>query len=162
MKPGFLLLLFLLLPTFASADVDAETCRPFYEALAGVPHESIFQRDGMYNSRYFETGATGCFLVMNTSEDRLGGQPMPDLTGEPGTPMYESGWRVNLKYVADGPGTSVVGLEKDVALCLVMTRHPRYINDDGQIVPTAFINVRVECLNGAKGENYQLMLNVAE
>lgn len=153
-----LLTLALLLPTVSFAKVDGATCQPFYLALQQLPHESIFQRDGFFNSQLFETSAYGCFLVMNTSESRLAGQSLPDLSGRPDSAFYEAGWRSNPKYLADGPGTGVVGLEKDDILCLVYTEQPAYLDDAGQIIQSRFIKVRVECLDGAHSEKPPMVL----
>ena len=152
------ILLVLLFPSLAFAQVTAETCQPFYQALESVPHESIFQREGFFNSRWFETTATGCFLVLNTNQTLLGKQTLPDLSGAPGSPFYNDDWRINPVYAADGPGTQVVGLEKGQDLCLVMTEQPSYIDDDGEIIKNIFIKVRVECLKGKQGKQYELML----
>ncbi len=152
---GFCLLL---IPVIAFAEVTGETCKPFYHELEQVPHESIFQREGIYNSRQFETSATGCFLVMNTSRERLAGQRIPNFSAGPGTRLYEAGWRVNQKYAADGPGTMVTGLEKDEVLCLVYEDQPTYLNDDGNIAGGEFLKVRVECMEGAQGRRHKMIL----
>ncbi len=148
----------LLLPTASFAEVDGATCQPFYLALQQLPHESIFQRDGFFNSQLFETSAYGCFLVMITSESRLAGRSLPDLSGRPDSAFFEAGWRSNPKYLADGPGSGVVGLEKDDSLCLVYTEQPAFLDDAGQVVQTRFIRVRVECLDGARSEKPPLVL----
>ena len=41
---------------------------------------------------------------MVTSEARLAGQPLPDLSAAPGTPLHRQGWRPEPAYLADGPG----------------------------------------------------------
>ena len=153
-----LLTIALLLPTVSLAKVDGTTCEPFYTALEQIHHESIFQRDGFFNSQLFETSAYGCFLVMNTSESRLAGQSLPDLSGRPDSAFYKAGWRSNPKYLADGPGTGVVGLEKVDILCLVYTEQPAYLDDAGDIIQSRFIKVRVECLDGALSEKPPMVL----
>lgn len=155
-----LLLVFLLsvLPITAFATINGETCKPFYDVLKEPPHESIFQREGAYNSRFFETTAVGCFLVMNTSEALLAGTRLPDLSGRPGSVFYNAGWRSNPKYLADGPGTGVVGLEKGEALCLVFYEQPAHLDDKGQVVQSEFIKVRVECMEGRQGKSPKIIL----
>lgn len=151
-------MLAMLLPATAVAGVTPETCAPFYQALQQVPHESIFQQDGLYPSQRFATGVTGCLVVMVTGEARLGTRDFPALTAGPGTPLYRAGWRSNPKYQADGPGSSVVGLEKDGALCLVSIARPAYVDDAGRIVQHAHVNARVECLEGGQGRCPQEMM----
>ena len=150
--------LLLLITSTVHAGVTAATCQPFYDALEQVPHESIFQREGMFNSRFFETSATGCFLVMNTTAARLGEQKLPDLSARPGTPLHAAGWRANQNYTADGPGTAVIGLEKEEALCIVYSDQPSYRNDDGKIARGIFIKVQVECMEGVRGNSPKMIL----
>jgi hypothetical protein len=162
MKKVFLFVFFVMTPTWSLAKVDSETCAPFYQALASIPHESIFQRDGLYNSRWFEVGVSGCFLIMNSSESRLGGQALPDLSGEPGTPLYKKGWRINPTYSADGPGAAVTGLERDDALCLIYSEQPTYINDDGRMAKDVFIKIRVECTERLRDGEPRFILREAK
>jgi hypothetical protein len=151
-------LLSLPLAAAAPAEVGLEACAPFYQALDAVPHESIFQRGGPYTSTWFGIGAIGCTVVMVTSEKRLGERQLPDLTAAPGTPLHQTGWRINRKYIADGPGSGVVGVEKDDLLCLVYTEQPAWIDDAGRHLQSKQITVTVECMagEGAKGPRYQL------
>ena len=65
---NLLLMLALLLPTAALAGVTPDTCAPFYQTLQQVPHESIFQQNGLYASQRFEAGVTGCIVVMVTGK----------------------------------------------------------------------------------------------
>lgn len=154
--------LVLILPIAAGAVVDKDTCKPFYQALSAVPHESIFQRAGFFNSQYFGTTAKGCFVVMNTDDDRLGNQNLPDLSAAPGTSFHNAGWRANPKYSADGAGSGVTGLEKDDALCMVYYERPSYHNDDGTFVEDFHIKFKVECLEGAAGKSPRMILKEAK
>ena len=148
----------ILLPSFSVARVTGEACKPFYHELEAVPHESIFQRDGFYTSEYYQGAAVGCFLVMVTSKARLAGQTMPLLDGSPGSLLHDAGWRSNPKYLADGPGTGVVGLEDNGTLCLVYTNQPAYVDHSGQIIQSEHIKVRVECMDGANSEEGRIVL----
>ena len=148
----FLLLLALLLPTAALATVTPQTCAPFYQALNEVPHESIFQQDGLFASQGFEVGLVGCLVVMVTDDARLAGQALPEFSAEPGTPLHQAGWRSDTKYMADAPGTGVVGLQKDGVLCLVYTEQPAALDDTGKLVQGGTVHSRVECLDVVQGE----------
>ncbi len=152
------ILLSLLLATPTPAEVGLEACEPFFQALNAVPHESIFQRSGPYTSAWFEAGAIGCTVVMVTSEQRLGDRKLPDLTAAPGTPLHQAGWRINQKYIADGPGTGVMGVEKDGILCLVYTDQPAWIDDTGRFMQSEQITIKVQCMAGeqARGPRYEL------
>jgi len=123
-------------------------CDTFVQALESVPHESLFQRSGPFNSTWFKTGAFGCEMVMITSEQRLAGQPLPDLSAASGTFLYRQGWRIQPALVADGPGTGVVGMTKDQTLCLVYTEQPAWIDENGRHQQSDEIRIRVECMAG--------------
>jgi len=148
----------MLLPSLSLAKVTGAACQPFFESLDTVPHESIFQRDGNYPSEYFQTSAEGCFLVMVTSRTMLGGHVLPALDGSPGSALYDAGWRSNPKYLVDGPGTGVVGLENRETLCLVYTSQPSYVDDNGQVVQAEHISIRVECMDGVNSEREKMIL----
>jgi hypothetical protein len=154
-KAALNLMFGLCLAPAVQAGEDAEMCQPFYDALNSVPHESIYQDDGecAYTSTWFEACAKGCLVVMNTSVDRLDGQTLPDMSGEPDTPVHKAGWRINPKYIADGPGTGVVGLEKNDALCFVYTEQPAQVGESGGVTQSRYITVRIECMEGAQGKS---------
>lgn len=135
----------------ASAGVTHETCAQFYNALEQVPHESIFQHDGMFASQYLEVGVNGCVVVMITNDERLNGHTLPDFSAESGDSLAQSGWRNEPKYAADGPGTGFWGLEKDNVLCLFYMNQPASFNESGEIVQSSYVNARVECLDLVQG-----------
>ncbi len=144
----FFLFSCLLLTTPLFAEPAERACDTFVQALEPLPHESLFQRSGPFNSTWFKTGAFGCEMVMVTSEQRLAGQPLPDLTAAPGTLLYRQGWRIQPTYIADGPGTGVIGMEKGQTLCLVYTEQFAWIDDAGHHQQSDEIRIRVECLAG--------------
>lgn len=162
MKRLILLSVLFLFPMISVAEVTGETCQPFYQALEKIPHESIFQREGFFNSDYFGTTAKGCFMVMNTDDERLGEHLLPDFSAAPGSDLYLAGWRANPKYSADGPGTGVTGLEKDDVLCMVYYERPSYHNDDGTFVQDFHIKFKVECMEGAAGKSPKMILKEAK
>ena len=144
---GLLLILVSAAP-LSSAEVGADPCEPFYRELAAVPHESLFQREGPFNSIWFGAGATGCEIVMVTSESRLGQSDLPSLSAPPGTSLHQTGWRRNPHYVADGAGSGVVGVEKDNTLCLIHTDQPAWYDESGDLVRSEHITVKVQCMAG--------------
>jgi len=148
----FWLLIMLLLPATALAGEINHNCAPFYQALLQLPHEDLQSSDGPFTSEWSRHCVEGCLLVMITNQSLLGDQSLADLSGEPGTPLYDEGWRSNPAYTADGPGTSLVGLEKDGALCLVFTSQPSFVGDTGKIIQDDAIKVLVECPVAIIGE----------
>jgi hypothetical protein len=58
--------------------------------------------------------------------------------------LYRDGWRMN-DFVADGPGTSVYGIEKENTLCLIQYRQPTYFEPSGEFVREETITILTEC-----------------
>lgn len=131
----------------ARAEVTAETCAYFYDALEQIPHESIFQQEGMFASKYLEVGVNGCIVVMITDTERLGNNELPDFSAASGDALYQSGWRNMPKYAADGPGEGFWGLEKGNELCFFYMQQPT----SGEVVQNQLVNARVECLDHVQG-----------
>jgi hypothetical protein len=148
----FWLLIMLLLPATSLAGEINQNCAPFYQALLQIPHDTLDHAEGPFTSEWSRHCVEGCVLTMLTNTELLGGQSLADLSGESGTPLYDEGWRSNPAYSADGPGTSLVGLEKDGALCLVFTLQPSFVDDTGKIIQDEAIKVRVECPEAIIGE----------
>jgi len=146
------LLIAMLLPATALAGGNSDSCAPFFQALLQVPHESLVRHDGLFTSQWSQHCVEGCLLVMDTDQARLGSQSLADLSADPGTPLYQDGWRNNPSLSADGAGTGVVGLEREGALCLVFTEQPSFIDDNGKLVQSETVKVRVECPVGIQGD----------
>jgi hypothetical protein len=135
----------------ARAEVTAETCAYFYDALEQVPHESIFQQEGMFASKYLEVGVNGCIVVMISDNERLGDNVLPDFSASTGDALYQSGWRNMPKYAADGPGEGFWGLEKGNELCFIYMEQPNSLTKSGEVTQKGYVNARVECLDHVQG-----------
>jgi hypothetical protein len=146
------LLIVLLLPATALSGEINNLCAPFYQALLQLPHDALQNSDGPFTSEWSQHCVEGCLLVMLTNQTRLGHQSLADLSGEPGTPLYDEGWRINPTYRTDVTGNDLVGLEKEGALCLVFTEQPSFVDDTGKIIKDDAIKVRVECPMGILGQ----------
>lgn len=145
MRRLLLMMVILLLPLPILAEESGDFCEPFFQALLQVPHSSLERRDGPFTSQWSRQCVDGCLVVMKTDHARLDDQLLTDLSGDPGTPLYQNGWRSNPSLTADGAGTGMVGLEKDGVLCLVFTEQPAFVAGDGGFVQSQSILVRVEC-----------------
>jgi hypothetical protein len=143
--PTFLLLLAWL--SFLSGPASAQTpaCDRFREALDLVPHTALEEREGLLEWMADGSMVTACEVRMETREDMLGGSSVPSFDPDPGTPLYDAGWRLAPEFLADGPGTGMHGMRRDDVLCLVSHEQPAYVDDDGTIVQSDTITVVVQC-----------------
>ncbi|MDH4322282.1 MAG: hypothetical protein OEV73_12395, partial [Desulfobulbaceae bacterium] len=94
-----------------------DACDYFYQALAAAPHEKLTHRIGELQGQHDGKWHQGCEMVLTTDERLLAGGALPDFQAGPGSESYRAGWRDNLAYSADGPGTSLYAIERGGDLC---------------------------------------------
>ena len=153
MKPwiaGFVFLLFLCSASGATA--EKSPCQIFYNSLVLLPYESIFIHQGLFNSQWFESGAKGCYLVMNTSTSLLAHQSLPFLSDQTESFLDATGWRRDPKYSVISPSVLIEGLKKGDTLCLLYKDKLLTSNPLGQGQNNTYIRVRVECYDPKDGE----------
>lgn len=128
-----------------------DPCEHFYRALKRVPHEKLIRADGEYESLDDGKKRLGCEVTLVTNNALLSGiKSVPDFNAEEGTDLYRDGWRRNLSYDADGPGTSMHGIERGDDLCLISRAQPAsieapYIDGQGTFVQSETLTVIVQC-----------------
>lgn len=128
--------------------VQAEPCGYFEDRLKGVPHESLTRNDGSFLSLWSNTEVSGCEIIFVTNEKLIAGHKIPDFAATDGTELYRIGWRINNSMAADGPGTSVYGIQNDSLLCLISYDQSSYLDESsGEIIQSESINMQVQCSN---------------
>jgi hypothetical protein len=120
------------------------TCDYLQQTLQAVPHTTL-ERSREFVSLWDKTRQTGCAITFETEEARVRGDAVPTFVAAPGTELFDLGWRMHPRYQADGPGTSLHGIQKDDALCLVYHAQPAHLADSGEIVASETITVNVQC-----------------
>lgn len=150
MKLLYCLLLFFVLigclPVYADTE-EKNTCEYFFLSLESKPHEELTHRNGEYQSLLDGKKHTGCEIKFVTNDILLSGIKVPDFTPVEGSEMYRNGWRVNNSFSADGPGTSLLGVQKKTVLCLVGYNQPAYLDDQGNIIQSETLSITVQCRN---------------
>jgi hypothetical protein len=85
----------------------------------------------------------GCEVVFETDESMVSGEVVHQ--------KFESflnlwGWSLNEKLMADGPGSSTVGIEKDSNRCLINWSQHSWIDEKtGEIKQSDQIKIVVQC-----------------
>lgn len=59
--------------------------------------------------------------------------------------LAASGWAEDLRYAADGPGTSTYSFRSDRGVCVFHVGAPSYLSDDGDIVVAERYEVSAGC-----------------
>lgn len=140
----------LLAPAFAEP-VEQNPCEYFFTALKAVPNEMLFRAHGELASVHDGSPFYGCEVRFATNDALLSGnKSVPDFCAGEGTALYRDGWRSNLSYGADGPGTRLHAIEKGDWLCLVSSARPAsieapYIDGRGTLFQSETLTVVVQC-----------------
>ena len=147
MKAHWLALLLVVVPGGAAAQ---DACDYFLPALSAVPHETLTRDAGELQVVPDGKRYRGCEVVLVTTERLLAGKGVPEFQAEPGTDLYRAGWRGNPAYSADGPGTSLHGLERGNDLCLVSSAQPAAVeggaaDGSGVVVSSETVTITVQC-----------------
>lgn len=92
-------------------------CRYFHKRLELIPNEELTLTRGTFTSLMYGEELEGCEVEFVTNDSLLKDVPKPDpipsfLPHETAS-LYENGWRRNINYNAEGPGTRLFGIQKD-------------------------------------------------
>lgn len=131
----------------ASAQTDnPDPCDHFFLALTAVPNQTLIRARGSHESVWDGKRYGGCEVRLVTNNTLLSGKEVPAFHATADTALYRKGWRENHAFVADGPGSSVVGLENGPVLCLVSHDQPAYVEDKtGEIIQSETLTITVQC-----------------
>ena len=116
MKMKFLLLASLLLLNTSIAFGADSVCSYFYRSLLQLPHTKLTQNNNDFLSLWNGQRLRGCEVVYESHESLVSGSKVYD--------QFESfihtpGWLIKNSLVADGPGSSTVGIENENNRCLI-------------------------------------------
>jgi hypothetical protein len=116
MKIKCLLLASILLLNTGIAFGADSVCSYFYRSLSQLPHTKLVQNNNDFLSLWNGQRLQGCEVVYESHEPFVSGSRVYD--------QFESfthtpGWSIKNNWVADGPGSSTVGIENDNNRCLI-------------------------------------------
>ena len=126
MKIKFLLLASLLLLNTSIASGSDSVCSYFYRNLLQLPHTKLAQNNNDFLSLWNGQRLQGCEVVYESHEALVSGSRVYD--------QFESfnhtpGWLINNNLVADGPGSSTVGIENENNRCLINWSQHAWIDE---------------------------------
>jgi hypothetical protein len=123
--------LFLLLTSFVFLNISAvfgadSVCSHFYNKLSKLPYLQLTLREDGFESLWDGKHLKGCEVVYESHESIV-----------PGSRVYHQfesfihtpGWVINNSLVADGPGSSTVGIENENNRCLINWSQHAWINE---------------------------------
>ena len=131
--------------TACSPSETPALCEPLATALEPVPHVTLTVRTGDYESVWDGARHRGCEIEFETTDSLRADVPVPDFDAIEGSEMYRSGWRSSDRIRADGPGSGVFGIARDTVSCVVRWEQPSHLDDEGGIVTSETLSMKVQC-----------------
>ena len=127
MKTLFLLLTSLMFLNTSAAFGTDPVCSHFYNKLSELPHFQLTLNDDGFKSIWNGNQMQGCEVFYESHVSQVSGSKVYEL--------YESftqdpDWVINGNLVADGPGSSTVGIEKDNNRCLINWSQHAWIDEE--------------------------------
>lgn len=121
-------------------------CDYFYKKLKNIPHEKLTYNKGKHKSLLNRKEQEGCEVKFVTNDSLRADSELPVFMKTiKGTQLYKNGWRMNNKIFAEGPGSSLYGIEKGNKLCLIDYERPTYLKEPGKIVTSSKVVIIVQC-----------------
>lgn len=134
------------------ADADGgspDPCESFHAALEAVPHDTLVRTAGDIEWIWDREPVRGCQVRFVTRDSLVAGHGVPAFDALEGSEMHRRGWRMSDGIGADGPGSSIFGIERDSVRCLVWWDQPAYIDDDGEFVQSETLTITIQCRENA-------------
>jgi hypothetical protein len=124
---------------------DPDPCQHFYATLEAVPHDTLTATSGEGTWLWHEQEYQGCQVRFVTNDSLSAGYEAPDFAPMEDSEIYRLGWRFTPGVGADGPGTSIFGIQRDSIECLVRWDQPAWIDDQGEHQQSDVLTVTVQC-----------------
>jgi hypothetical protein len=138
--PIFLILLFLTLnPAFA----DDPACSCFYPKLSELPYIKLVQNNNGFESIWNGECTQGCEIIFKSHESIVSGHKVYDTFQ---SIINGQGWTKDNNLIADGPGSSSVGIEKDISKCAIHCSQHAWIDENtGEHGQSSDIEMIIQC-----------------
>jgi hypothetical protein len=129
MKTILLLAAFFLLIGTGTASGVESACSYFYKKLSQLPHSKLISNNGEFKSVQDGKILNGCEVIYESNVSLVAGSKVFEL--------FESlkqtpGWVLNNDLVADGPGSSSMGIENETHRCLINWQQFSWIDEETQ------------------------------
>lgn len=139
----------MLASTVASEEIS-EPCGYFYRERLNIPHRKIVFEDNISISDMKGAKYLGCSVILNSHIDLMkDDDKLPSFWPEENSELYETGWRTNHHYTADGPGSGRYAIVKNNITCIIDWDRHAWIDDKtGDIMHSDLINMKIKCFDG--------------
>ena len=136
----FLSLMFL---NSSSALESDSVCSYFYNRLSELPYTELNINTHNIRSLWNDQAIQGCEVVYESQESQVSGSRVYDQFERF---IHTPGWFMNNNLVADGPGSSTVGIENENNRCLINWSQHAWIDEmTGEHRQSSQIKIIVQC-----------------
>ena len=124
-------------------NADDSICIQFHQKLSELPYDQLNLNTKEFVSLFDGKPLDGCEVVFQTNELIVSGDKVHDLYNEL---INSDGWTKNHDYAADGPGSSLIGIENDGYRCLINWSQHSWLDDKtNEIRQSDKIRMVVQC-----------------
>lgn len=133
-------------PSRTPARSVAPGLRSACERIAATVREIGLQADlteGQVGHALSERAQVGCRVVADAPTSTIVGHVEPDTTIR--SRLSQDGWKEDLAYAADGPGTAAFAFRKEGTLCVFSLGAPSYL-EDGEFITSDRYELDARCV----------------
>ena len=143
MKTRSLLFVFLFIFICQISNANDFPCTQFYMELLKLPHTRLTQTANGFVSLLDGKSLKGCEVIFESDESMVSGEVVY-LKFQSFTNW--EGWYINENLMADGPGSSTVGIENNQNKCILHWAQPAWIDDQSnEYRQSEHIKLIVQC-----------------
>ncbi len=126
MKARSLSLAFLFIFICQISNANDSTCIQFYNELLKLPHTKLTINSNGFVSLWDGKSVKGCEVIFESDESIVSGKVVYQ-TFQSFTNWQ--GWSINESLIADGPGSSIIGIENDQNKCTLHWSQHAWIDE---------------------------------
>jgi len=106
----------------------AETvCTYFYNSLSEIPHSQLIENNDGFASIWDGKKLQGCEVVYESHISLVQGQDVYKLFE---SFFHSPNWTINNNFIADGPGSSTLGIENKTNRCLLNWSQHAWVDEE--------------------------------
>ena len=129
---------------FQIDNADESPCIQFYNQLFILPHTKLILNSNGFVSLLDKKKIDGCEIIFESDESIVSG----DIVYQKFQSFTKlQGWSIDENLIADGPGSSTIGIENDQNKCILHWSQHSWIDEkSNQIKQSEQIKLIVQCV----------------
>ena len=143
LKRAFFLAILVIILNFSPAFGADAACSYFYKKLTELPHVKLTVNDDGFQSMWDGKEMSGCELIFESHASIVSGEKVYRIFQ---SFIQTPGWKIDNNLLADGPGSSSVGIENDKHKCCINWSQHAWIDEkSGKLTQSNHIEMIIQC-----------------